>query len=156
MWVSAKSCPTLIDLVYFWNLSTPTKTAKLSSVWLIGFLRVLTKMKEKLLRFKRFKHHLYCDYVAFVFWSFGLVSYPTGSANSKHASLQLTLNSVMIILQCWEGRYLKNKTTNEHEQLCTHLTSTSPPTCITNEPSGCFTDQRKSNSFCLEDSKGGK
>lgn len=31
-----------------------------------------------------------------------------------------------------------------------HLTSTSPPTCITNEPSGCFTDHRKSNSFSLE------
>lgn len=31
-----------------------------------------------------------------------------------------------------------------------HLTSTSPPTCITNEPSGCFTDSRKSNSFSLE------
>lgn len=31
-----------------------------------------------------------------------------------------------------------------------HLTSTSPPVCITNEPSGCFTDHRKSNSFSLE------
>lgn len=155
MWASAKSCPTLIDLVYFWSLSTP-KTAILSSVWFIWFLRVSTKMREKLLRFKWFKHLNICDYVAFPLWSFGSVRYPIGSANSKQASVQQTLNSVMIILQCWEGRCLKNKTTNEHEQLCTHLTSTSPPTCITNEPSGCFTDQRKSNSFCLEERKGGK
>lgn len=32
---------------------------------------------------------------------------------------------------------------------CSHLTSTSPPMCITNAPSGCFTDHRKSNSFSL-------
>lgn len=37
------------------------------------------------------------------------------------------------------------------EEVDSHLTSTSPPTCITNEPSGCFTDHRKSSSFSLEE-----
>lgn len=37
--------------------------------------------------------------------------------------------------------------------LSSHLTSTSPPMCILNEPSGCFTDHRKSSSFSLEKSR---
>lgn len=36
----------------------------------------------------------------------------------------------------------------------THLTSTSPPTCITKEPSGCFTEYRKSRSFSLVGARG--
>ena len=31
-----------------------------------------------------------------------------------------------------------------------HLTSTSPPTCITKEPSGCLTEHRKSSSLSLD------
>ena len=34
-----------------------------------------------------------------------------------------------------------------------HLTSTSPPTCITKEPSGCLTERRKSSSLSLEHSR---
>lgn len=30
VWASAKACPTLIGLVYFWSLSTPNTTAKSS------------------------------------------------------------------------------------------------------------------------------
>lgn len=36
----------------------------------------------------------------------------------------------------------------------THLTSTSPPTCMMKEPSGCFSEYRYSKSFSLKSSKG--
>lgn len=63
------------------------------------------------------------------------------------------LDDLWIFLCGAEKTNQTNRWSGQRYLLGTHLTSTSPPTCITNEPSGCFTDHRKSNSFSLEETE---